>query len=235
MGIRKKHNVLFIVLLLALSITCGCAKEDSLTDNERQKNIESQSDTKNVTPSKGTSETETENNSSVNKDNGNTGQTSSKQELRPGENGEYRVTVVESDWYTVTYNLMKEGFVKIKINDSNQLLSFGLTYMARDYKDMYGAKNMCDWSISTRCDGTLYEIVPGAAPCCIYKGETDVPYAMTEGLTQEEIDALAEKFLCGIWADDSSKYCLNMFIYIKDGITEEMALEILRNIQVSPM
>ena len=58
---------------------------------------------------------------------------------------------------------------------------------------------------------------------------------MTEGLTQEEIEALEEKFLCGIWADESSKYCLHMYIYIKEGITEEMALEILRNIQVSPM
>lgn len=233
MGIKMKRNVLFIIPLLVLSITCGCAKGDSLTDNASQISTETQTEVENDTTSETNSETK--NNSSVDKDNVNTGQTSSKQELRPGENGEYRVTVVESDWYTVTYNPPKEGFVQIKVNDSNQLLDFGSSWMARDYEDMYGAQNMCDWSISTRCDGTLYEIVPGPAPCCIYKGETDVPYGMTEGLTQEEIEALAEKFLCGIWADDSCKSSLYMFIYIKDGITEEMALEILRNIQVSPM
>lgn len=233
MGIKKKHNVLFIVLLLVLSITCGCAKGDSLTDNASQISIETQAEVENDTTSETNSETE--NNSSVDKDNVNTGQTSSKQELRPGENGEYRVTVVESDWYTVTYNPPKEGFVQIKVNDRNQLLEFGSTRMACDYKDMYGAQYMGNWHISLHCDGTLYEIVPGPAPCCIYKGETEVPYGMTEGLTQEEIEALEEKFLCGIWADESSKYCLHMYIYIKEGITEEMALEILRNIQVSPM
>ena len=230
-----KRNILFIILLLVLSITCGCAKEGSQTNNASQPNTDSQSEDGNKDPSHDNSETENGNTSSEVKGQVHSGQNSSQNELRPGENGEYRVTVVERDWYTVTYNPPKEGFVQIKVNDSNQLLDFGSTWMTRDYKDMYGAQNMYVWSIGLHCDGTLYEIVPGPAPCCIYKGETEVPYGMTEGLIQEEIEALEEKFLCGIWADESSKYCLHMYIYIKEGITEEMALEILRNIQVSPM
>ena len=232
MGIKMKRNVLFIIPLLVLSITCGCAKGDSLTDNASQISIETQTEVENDTSSETNSETE--NNTSVNKDNVNTGQTSSKQELRPGETGDYRVSVIENDWYTVTYKPYQEGFVQINVTGSDQTIYFSEHRMPSN-KEAFGSKSMGDWDISMHCDGTLYEIVPGPAPCCIYKGETEVPYGMTEGLTQEEIEALEEKFLCGIWADESSKYCLHMYIYIKEGITEEMALEILRNIQVSPM
>ena len=182
MGIKMKRNVLFIIPLLVLSITCGCAKGDSLTDNANQINTETPTEVENDTSSETNSETE--NNSSVDKDNVNTGQTSSKQELRPGENGEYRVTVVERDWYTVTDHPPKEGFVQIKVNDRNQLLEFGSTRMACDYKDMYGAQYMGNWHISLHCDCTVYGIVADPAPCFIDKSDTEVPYCMTEGLTQ---------------------------------------------------
>ena len=71
MGIKMKRNVLFIIPLLVLSITCGCAKGDSLTDNASQINTETPTEVENDTSSETNSETE--NNSSVNKDNDNTG------------------------------------------------------------------------------------------------------------------------------------------------------------------
>lgn len=152
----------------------------------------------------------------------------------PGETDRFYLVIEKNDLFEAKLLELEGGndwLAELDIQGLAEPVYIEKNYTHEEYETLKEASCYSDW-FGDRIDSTLLvHLTDEPVDCYIYFGSRDVPLGMTEGLSEEEIQALFIDEYYIVWGSDGGKEALTMTIPA-EGMDDEKIKEIVGNIKV---